>query len=309
MFDKIVQLISFFFFGVAIWLIAKEVDKVGLSHLTNLVLSTPFYIILIALLLTGFNYLSLTGYDWTALEYIGKKLPFKTVFKTASIGFAISNTAGHAYASGGAIRYLFYTPCQLSRAQILMIIAFESLSILLGIGVVYIIAIGLEPFVGILNSYPYLTLLYIAAFLVLCGFVAYWLFIIKPHKKLTLGSIQIKAPSLSMTFKQMLVGFFDNFTICLVFYTVLSYHIPSDFMPVFIIFMIAQVLALTSQVPGGMGVFEGLILYLFPHTPEQKGPLLAALIAFRVLYFFVPFVLSGLYIGRVEFKKYMSKNN
>ncbi|MBQ2592492.1 MAG: hypothetical protein II567_04330, partial [Candidatus Riflebacteria bacterium] len=38
------------------------------------------------------NYLVLSGYDWLALDYIGRKLPYKKVLKAAGISFAFSNT-------------------------------------------------------------------------------------------------------------------------------------------------------------------------------------------------------------------------
>jgi uncharacterized membrane protein YbhN (UPF0104 family) len=43
------------------------------------------------------------------------------------------------------------------------------------------------------------------------------------------------------------------------------------------------VLALASHVPGGLGVLEATVLYLLP-----GGAAIGALIAFRVVYFFVP---------------------
>lgn len=307
MFDKIVQLVSFFFFGLAVWLITKEVEKVGFDNLMHLVLSTPLWVILLSCVFIAADYLALTGYDWTALEYINKPLPFKTVFKTASIGFSISNTAGHAYASGGAVRYLFYRPLGLTRMEILTLIAFESLTLFLGMALVYVMALALEPFVGALRHYPYLNILYLSGILVCIAFFAYWVIVIRRKRSLKLGNIQIQSPSPQMTLKQLFVGFCDNFSLFLVFYTLVDYHIPSSPLVVFVIFMVAQTIALTSQVPGGMGVFEGLILYLFPHTLAQKGGLMAGLVAFRVLYFFIPFILSGLYIGLIELQKFWSQ--
>ena len=124
MLNKIIQFISFLFFGVALWMIIREVDKIGWHYLFNLILSTPIWVIALAGVFVLLDYLALAGYDVLSLDYIRQKVPFKTVFKTSFVGFAVSNTVGHAFASGGAIRYFFYTPLGISRANVLVLIAF-----------------------------------------------------------------------------------------------------------------------------------------------------------------------------------------
>ena len=110
MFNRIIQFISFFFFGLALWLIIKEVEKAGWEKVWQLMTSTPLWVLLIACFFVIADFVVLACYDVLALDYIRYKLPFRTVFKTAAVGFAVSNTVGHAFISGGAVRYLFYTP-------------------------------------------------------------------------------------------------------------------------------------------------------------------------------------------------------
>ena len=56
-------------------------------------------------------------------------------------------------------------------------------------------------------------------------------------------------------------------------------------------YVTGNVLALLSHVPGGLGVIEGVVMYLLP-----ENGLIGPLILFRVIYFFVP-----LAIGLVAF--------
>ena len=102
---------------MAVWLIGKEIEHIGLGVLNEIVFKTPVYIFILSILMTGINYIVLSEYDILSLEYIRKKIPYKDVLKISTLGFAVSNTSGHAYASGGAIRYLFYLPFGISRLE------------------------------------------------------------------------------------------------------------------------------------------------------------------------------------------------
>ena len=52
--------------------------------------------------------------------------------------------------------------------------------------------------------------------------------------------------------------------------------------------MIANITALISHVPGGLGVIESVVLYLFPQANA-----VGALIAFRTVYFLMPLCIGG----------------
>lgn len=297
MIDKIIQLISFIFFGIALWLIVKEVELVGAKYLWGQILSTPLWVIGVAVLIAGVNFTVLSGYDITALEYIHKSLPYRRILEASSIGFAISNTSGHAYVAGGSVRYLFYLPQGLTRAEIIRVIAFESLTILMGMGAAYVLAVGLAPYEKILSGISYLKALYWSAGGVVAGFVLYYLIWVRRGKNMSVAGHVIEAPSPILTLKQIMVGLGDNITLFLCFYILLRYHIHAPIIPAFMVFIIAQTIGLTTQVPGGIGVFEGTFLYLFPHTGSDKSGILASLALFRVLYYFLPFIMASLYLG------------
>lgn len=299
MLDKIVQWIGLAFFGIAVWLIAKEVHHVGADYLGRLILETPAWVIGLALVFMVADYGALIGYDGLALAYIGRSVPRRTVVEAAGIGFAVSNTAGHAYLAGGSIRYLFYVPAGLTKAQVVTLIAFESLTILMGMALAYVIAVSLAPFEAVLGQYPHVGWLYGSAVAVVIGIAAYWVFIIRPKRSVSIGGQVIRAPSPRMTIGQFGLGLLDNILVFLCFYVLLRYHVGAGASLIlsFVVFIIAQTIGLTSQVPGGIGVFEGLFLLLFPHTTDQKGAILASLAVFRALYFFLPFILASAYLG------------
>ncbi len=297
MFNRIINWVSIIFLALAVWLIIKEVRHVGLTTLWTDILQTPWWIYTLAGLFTVFDFLMLAQYDAISLKYVGVKIPYLTILKTAAIGFGISNTAGHSYASGGAIRFLFYGQSGVSRLKILGMIAFETLTFFLGMGGIYLIAIALAPWTHVLDGYAHEKILYISGGVVLAALVGYYLFLVRPQKRFHIDGTEIKAPSVDMSLRQMIIGLTDNFLVFMVFYIVVRYHIDESFITLFVVFIIAQSIALCSQIPGGVGLFAGLVLYLLPHATIEKSGLLAGLVLFRVIYFFIPFLLAGGYLG------------
>ncbi len=297
MFDRLVNLVSLFFFGAAVYLIGRDVERIGFERLLGLVSQISVSSLFLALFFTVLDYLILSGYDLLSLNYINRKLPYSKVLEASGIGFAVSNTAGHAYASGGAVRYLFYTPQGLSRLDVLKLIVFETLMFFLGIGLIFSVAVFLIPLRPAFEASAYLHGLYAVAGGLAVGFVLYYYFLIVPGHKFRLDGVEIVAPTKKQTFLQFLIGFCDNFAVFLVFYVILSSFMSVDFLTVFIAFIIAQSIGIATQVPGGMGVFESLFLLLFPHIPSDRGNVLAALAVFRLLYFIFPFLLAGFYLA------------
>lgn len=305
--NKLIQLISLFFFGMAFWLILKDIEKVGFDTIVQMIIQTPYWVILLALFFVLCNYLSLCGYDALSLDYIHIKIPFKTTFKTSALGFAVSNTVGHAYISGGAIRYLLYTPFNVSRAKILLLIAFETLTIFMGMGFIYVIATLLLPFSEELNNTQHLKTFYIVSAIIILTFILYWYIILLPQHNLRIGGVTLKTPDKITTYLQLLIGFTDNFLLSVIFYTFLRYHLEVSFLSVFIVFTLAQITAQASQVPGGLGVLTSLFLLFFPHAQTDKSAILASLFLYRITYFFIPFFLALFYLGFYEIKKYILK--
>ena len=80
------------------------------------------------------------------------------------------------------------------------------------------------------------------------------------------------------------------------------------------VFIIAQVLGVFSQVPGGLGVFEGLFLFIIPGGDDQMANLFGALLAYRIIYYVLPLILSTIvlliyewYLGYQHHKKLARK--
>ena len=96
---------------------------------------SPTTKLLRAALFTVLGYGCLTLYDALAVRFAGARVPYPRVALISFMGYAIGHNVGLNTLSGGAIRYRAYTALGLGAKQIATIIAFGTLTFLLGRGV------------------------------------------------------------------------------------------------------------------------------------------------------------------------------
>ena len=118
-------------------------------------------------------------------------------------------------------------------------------------------------------------------------------------KPIVIKDIAFEMPSFPMALAQVIIGAADILLASLVLYFSMTPFLDISF-DVFIgVFIIAQVLGVYSQVPGGLGVFEGLFLYIIPGDADP-ALLFGALIAYRIIYYLLPLVFSSVLLFSYE---------
>jgi uncharacterized membrane protein YbhN (UPF0104 family) len=80
-----------------------------------------------------------------------------------------------------------------------------------------------------------------------------------------------------------------------VLYQLLPASTEVGFLPVAAAYVVANTAAIITHVPGGLGVIEAVLLFLVP-----GANMVGAVVAFRVIYFLIPFVIGGLVLGVSE---------
>ncbi len=81
-------------------------------------------------------------------------------------------------------------------------------------------------------------------------------------------------------------------------YVLLPEGVPLDFVPFVAVYVVACVLGVISHAPGGIGVFEATMLHAIPATSHES--ILASLLLFRIIYYFIPFVVALALLGADE---------
>ena len=95
---------------------------------------------------------------------------------------------------------------------------------------------------------------------------------------------------------QTLLGAIDLMLMSAVIYVLLPTNIGTDFVAYLGVFAAALVAGVISHVPGGIGVFESVML--LPEVPAAS--LLSAILMFRCIYYLVPLSLAAIVLAAYE---------
>ncbi len=246
--------------------------------------------IMMALLCTIVGYIALVGYDWSALRYINRHLSLPIVAFTSFIGYALSNTIGVSWLSGGAVRYRIYSRVGLSGKEIAMITAFCTLGFGIGEVVVGGAALSFQPdmvaeYLGWSSSW-----ISWCASILLSTFLIVLLLRSRHSGALTWRNHTFQLPNTSILVGQIIFSLLDIGFAGATLYMLLP-DANLSFLGFLSIFAIALVIGILSHVPGGVGVFEAVMMTaLAPFCPLEK--ITAALVLYRLIYYITPFLLG-----------------
>ena len=274
----------------AIWIIQRVLGQYDTDDVLASMRSIAPGTIVGAVLLTIASYLLLILYDVLALRYVGATVPWGITAATSFAANAVGHSVGLTALSGGSIRFRMYSAAGLGRAQIAQIIIFCTLTF--GFGT--LVLLGGSLLFETSRAAPVLHLQDPAV--VLCGVaaigvtVAWWVLNLARREPLRIGRLQFARPGAKLAFGQILIGAIDLAVTAAVLYVLL----PAGATPSFGVFLGFYLLALAagvvSNVPGGLGVFESVLLLLLPGVPPQQA--LSALIVYRAIYYLLPFALA-----------------
>ncbi len=260
------------------------------DDLLEAIRSTPGSSLALALLATFVSFLALTGYDQSSLRYVGARVNYAVAAQTAFIAYALSNTIGLGVLTGGAVRMRLYGAAGVAAGAISRAIAFNAAAFVLGISVVGAAAVlwgagAVAPALHLpsvlLRGGASAVLIAAAVLLVLCR---------DGRERVLFGRIRVRLPSISLALQQLLFSAVDIAATA----AVLWFLLPAGsvgFPTLVGFFAIAIVLGVLSHVPGGLGVFEAVMLIaLRDRVPTES--LAAALVLYRLIYYIVPLLLA-----------------
>lgn len=266
-----------------------ELRAISLPELYADALAVPPRSLALAFTLTAVNYAVLTGYDLLSFAYIGKVLPRARIALTSFLAYAISNNVGFAMLSGTSVRYRFYTRWGLTAEELSRVVISKSVTFWVGLCGLGGLSFLVRP-PDLVRDLPLYGVLWVAAWGLLLTPPAYVAATVLRTRPLRLWRLDLPLPTPTIATGQVLLSALEWTLAGAVLYALLP---ASDLTFVAFIgtFVAAILLGMVSHVPGGVGVFEGLmVLLLKPHlTPAE---LLPALVVYRVVYYLVPLTVA-----------------
>lgn len=292
---KLISYSGIFFFILAAAMLWWQLRNYSLSDIWHALTAIPIINLVAACVACLLGYLALSLYDYLALNYVGenKKVSWWKWMLAGMLGFAISNNAGHAVVSGGAIRYRLYTRWRIRGGDIVKMLTISGFTYFLGCSAILIIGYFMVPREVFQASAG--ASFGIGTMFVVCAaaILAYFAMTIFFHgKSIKIGQLKFQIPTTKMAFLQMLLGITDSVLAGLVLYCCLRPFVQIPFGNFIGLFVIAQTLGVFSQVPGGIGVFESIFLLALPDTVD-KANIFGALLAYRIIYYVLPLIGVG----------------
>lgn len=292
MFRRFVRLLPAAAIAFALWLTHRALGDYTTRELVRLVFDFPATTLAAAVALTAAGYLMLAGYDWIALRHVGRRLPLPQVLLAGFTGFAVSNSAGHALLSGGALRYRFYSGWGLSGLEIAQVVVLSTITYFLACATLLAASFGFAPPELFVRGQLAGGSLAVMSWLAIIMLVAYWALVLGGRRSLRWREHTLALPGPAITLLQSLVGAADLLLASAVLYLLLGQHADIPFALFLNAYLVAQLAGLFSQSPGGLGVFEGVFVFLL--TGEHaSGAMLAALIVYRAIYYLLPLLVAS----------------
>jgi len=288
------SLAMFLLFIAGIVILYKTLHQTNTQDIYANMRALPAGKILLSALFTLLGYAALVGYDWSALKYVGKKLPFPLVAFTSFTGFSLGNTIGASWLSGGAVRYRLYSRVGLSASEIAMIVAFCTVGF--GIGEMLVGGMALIIHPDVFSDYLKIPPVFIRWGAIIMVLGAGLLILLRSyhHGEIHFRKKIFRLPSTGILTGQVLFSMLDiGFAGATLFILLPESNI--SFFLFLAVFAIALVAGVLSHVPGGIGVFEAVIAAaLQPYLSIES--LTAALVSYRIIYYLLPFALGVILI-------------
>jgi phosphatidylglycerol lysyltransferase len=292
--SEIVPALTLLLFGLALWALDRVLHDYPHRDIIGALQAIPFSLILVAALISALGYLALIGYDFVAFRFIGLALPLHQMLLPSFVSFAVSNSAPASLVTAGGVRYRMYRPLGLTAAGAVAVAGLNVVTYALGLATLTGVALLLSPQE---TASPALSLPGRAlGALLLAGVAAYLLMVRLGRGPLRLLGRTLRLPSFPIVMAQLAVSTADWLLSSAPLYILLSGVTAVPYFAFLTGFLVAQFAALFLPIPGGVGVFEAVVLLLRPSG--VPAPLtLAALLLYRVVYYLLPLAAAGMLLA------------
>lgn len=269
----------------------RLLHEVHLHDIRAALTAIGHYHILLAILFTAASYIALTFYDVLALRSIGKALPYRTAALASFTSYTLSHNLGLALLTGGSARYRVYSAAGLSGGDVARVVTLAGITFWGGVLTLAGMALTLHPQMldihGIgIGARP----LQVIGVLLLVGLTALLLWSGQRGHLLKVGKLSVPVPSIPMALTQIAIAVFDLAAASAALFILVPGVDPALWPAFFIGYTLAIIAVLITHVPGGLGVFEAVILATLPTT--NRPELIAALLVYRLIYYIAPLLIS-----------------
>ncbi|MEO6688352.1 MAG: bifunctional lysylphosphatidylglycerol flippase/synthetase MprF [Dokdonella sp.] len=277
------------------WLVVRGIDEFDLPEMQRTLLEVPTLpavgVALLALFAVAFTGLI----DVVIARWLKLPMPAREVLRLAFVANALANVLNLSGAIGSGVRLLGFSARRIELPVGAALIGLQVLSLPLGLSVMIIATLA----GGSLPITPSDATRWLAVgVLIAAAFYLPAFFVLTTRRRLMRwlprGS---ELPPMRLKFALAALSSLDWVLSAAVLYGCLyisGAHVKVG--PLLGSFAAAQTLGLLSLIPGGFGVFDGLMLLALTSGGYDSAAILSGLFLFRIAYYLLP-LLAGLYAG------------
>ena len=297
----IAPLLALAVFAAAFIALHREVQQIHLHDFLAYLRGISREAVLVAFVCTLASYFLLGLFDVAGLLYLGRRLRYWRVALSSFIAYAMSNNLGAAPITGGTVRFRLYTTERLAGIEIATLQGFCSLTN--GLGITTLIGASLlaasdQGALALHLRPPGSSLVGLALLTTTAAYVAWggW-----GRGNLRLLGWELRPPGLRLVLAQVVLGVLELSIAAAVLWALLPSGMGVGLVGFLGIYALAVAAGVVSHVPGGLGVFESMMLLALSGAPRSE--LLGALVAYRLIYYLLPLLMAGLAFAALELRE------
>ena len=302
------KVLTVLFFIAVVVLLVLYAKKVDWEDVWKVIRDYNRTALLSAVALVIVSYLLYGVYDLLGRAYCGHKLAKRQVMLVSFICYAFNLTLS-TWVGGIGMRYRLYSRLGLPGSTITRIFSLSITTNWLG----YILLGGLIFTLGVVQipAHWYIsetTLRIVGVVLLLVILVYLWGCAFAKRRHITIKGHKLVLPSWKFAVAQMVISSANWLAMGAIIWILLGMR--ADFFFVLGVLLVSSIAGVIVHIPAGIGVLEAVFIALLAGEHVSQGIIIAALLAYRVLYYFLPLLLAlvGYLVLEGRAKKLREKN-
>ncbi len=284
------RVLTVLFFIAVIVLLVLYAKKVDWDDVWKVIRDYNRTALLSAVALVILSYLLYGCYDLLGRAYCGHKLAKRQVMLVSFICYAFNLTLS-TWVGGIGMRYRLYSRLGLPGSTITRIFSLSITTNWLG----YILLGGILFTFGVVEipAHWYIsqsTLRIVGVVLLMVIAVYLWGCAFAKRRHLTVKSHKLVLPSWKFAVAQLVISSANWIAMGAIIWLLMG--MKADFFFVLGVLLVSSIAGVIVHIPAGIGVLEAVFIALLAGEHVSQGLIIAALLAYRVLYYFLPLLLA-----------------
>ena len=279
----------------AVFLLHRYIARMAWHDVRDAIERIPRWHVVGSIAATLVSWACLTAYDVFAVDTVAPgRVSLRMRIFSGFTTHAICNALGFHAITGTALRYRMLSTQGIGAADVARVVGLVGFAVGMGFAAVTCIALLWEPSIAQgWGRWPGVVL--VVLFVLLLRWLA------GKHDELKVWKFSTPVPSARSAAAQIAIGVVEMVGATAAMYLLLPPEVAGSFIDFAPIYVGAILAGIVSNTPGGIGAFEALTLAAFPQ--EQRAQVLAALLAYRVIYGLGPLAIASLALGAFEMRR------